>query len=327
MTQNAPVSPHDPLPTDFDGPQPGEGEPGLGESLRGFFSGTGQTLPKLVNRQWWWVSLLVLLGMAGLAKLGFWQLDRLEQRRAFNNLVAERYNQPPYDLAAGGLPADLTELEWRRVDIHGTLDYAHQIVWTNQPGPNGEAGVRLVTPLLLEDGSAVLVMRGWVPQDQADEANWPALEEPAGAPVIGLIQESETIEGAPLPTAFQRDWYRIDVPAIGAQMPYPLLPVFVRQLPEADRLYDALPSREEPIALDEGSHMSYAIQWFTFALMLGFGYIQYVRWQEERSARLRAEEALAASGATPAGPDSAGAAPAALSVSPPQAEPPPAARP
>lgn len=311
MTQNNPVSTRDTLsPADRDGLLPGEGEPGLGEGLRGFFSGIWQTLPRLVNRKWWWVTLLVLLGMALLAKLGFWQLDRLEQRRAFNTLVAERYSAPPWDLANEGLPADLAELEWRRVDVQGTLDYAHQIVLTNQPGANGEPGVRLVTPLVFDDGRAVLVMRGWVPQDQADEANWPALEEAAGTPVIGLIQESQTIEGAPVPAEFQRDWYRVDVPLIETQMPWPLLPVYIWQLPEEGRRFDALPVREVPIALDEGSHLSYAVQWFTFALIFGFGYIQFVRWQEERTARQRAEAALEA-----------------LPASAPHAETPPVARP
>ena len=36
------------------------------------------------NRQWWWTTLLVLLGIALLLRLGFWQLDRLAQRRAYN---------------------------------------------------------------------------------------------------------------------------------------------------------------------------------------------------------------------------------------------------
>jgi len=282
-------SPSPSVNVDAEGITPGEGEPGLAESLRSFFSGTLETLPKLVNRRWWWVTLLVLVGVALLVWLGFWQLDRLEQRRAFNVLVAERYAQPPYDLANNGLPADLEELEWRRVEASGTFDYSYQIVLTNQPGANGEPGVRIVTPLVFADGKAVLVSRGWVPQDQAAEENWPAIEEPSGMQVVGLIQKSQTIEGAPPPAEFQQEWYRIDVPLIATQVPYPLLPAFLMQLPESGRRFDALPVRDEPPVLDEGSHLSYSVQWFMFAIIFGFGYIQYVRWQEERSARQLAE--------------------------------------
>jgi hypothetical protein len=66
------------------------------------------------------------------------------------------------------------------------------------------------------------------------------------------------------------------------------------QLAEEGRRFDALPMRDQPPVLDEGSHLSYAIQWFAFALIFGFGYIQFVRWQEERGARIRAEESAAA---------------------------------
>ncbi|MGL4648981.1 MAG: SURF1 family protein [Caldilineaceae bacterium] len=292
MTQNSSAPyPHDaPVPDmDVDGPLPGEGEPGLGEALRGFFSGTWATLPKLLNRTWWWVTLLVLLGMAFLTWLGMWQLDRLEQRRAFNLLVAERYNQPPYDLEAQGLPASLKELEWRRVEANGAFDFEHQVILTNQPGPNGEPGVRLITPLVFGNGQAVLVSRGWVAQVEAEVDHTAAFDEPDGAQVVGLIQESQTIENAPAPEGFQREWYRLDVPAIANQMPYPLLPAFLMQLPEAGRRFDARPVRDEPPVLDEGSHLSYAIQWFMFAIIFGFGYIQYVRWQEERWVRQAAE--------------------------------------
>ena len=38
----------------------------------------------LISRQWWWVTLVVLALMALFARLGIWQLDRLEQRQAAN---------------------------------------------------------------------------------------------------------------------------------------------------------------------------------------------------------------------------------------------------
>ena len=69
-------------------------------------------------------------------------------------------------------------------------------------------------------------------------------------------------------------------------MPYELLPAFVLQLPDANQNMSDYPLRTNPVALDEGSHFSYAIQWFMFAAILGFGYIQLIRWQDERSQRL-----------------------------------------
>ncbi len=244
----------------------------------------------MFNRRWWWVTLVVILGVGFLIRLGTWQLDRLEQRRAFNTMVAERWRQTPYDLNAQGLPADLTELEFRRVQASGTFDYANQVVlkaqnWNNQPG------VLLVTPYVLDssaDGRAVLVLRGWVPLDQADPAMWPELEEAAGTPVVGLIQESQTMpNGEPVsaPGTPQREWFYLGVDAIGAQLPYALEPAYIQMLPEEGRTWQDMPIREEPLELTDGNHMSYALQWFMFAAILGFGYVQFVGYQERRFQR------------------------------------------
>lgn len=212
--------------------------------------------------------------------------------------MLERWNQEPYDVEANGLPEDLADLEWRRVEASGTWDYANQIVRTNTPGPNGEAGVMVVTPLVFESGEAILVARGWLPQELAAPELWPQTEEPEGEPVIGLINESET-NGTATRTEDPRQWYSVDIPLLKEQMPYPLMPGLIKMLPEPGRTIDTYPTRELNLMLDEGSHLSYAIQWFMFALILGFGYSQYVRLQESRDRRLAQEQE---SGAEPDAP-------------------------
>lgn len=243
---------------------------------------------KLFNRRWWWTTLLVIAGVFVLIRLGLWQLDRLDQRRAYNRMVAERWQQEPFDINTQAIPSDLTELEFRRVQAQGEFDYSEQIVLTGQ-SRDGAPGVTLVTPLVLDDNRAVLVARGWVPYNQSQPEFWPQYEEPAGAPVIGLIQESQTLPNGsppPVPDSPQVEWFTLNIDAIQPQMPYELLPVFILQLPEEGRPYTALPYREEPLRLDEGSHFSYAIQWFTFALILGVGYLFFVQSQETRERRL-----------------------------------------
>lgn len=264
----------------------------LRSTLRDIAEGTVQTLPNLVNRKWWWVTLLVVLGMAGLVRLGFWQLDRLDQRRTHNATVRARLAQEPFDLVNEPLPEDyLSVLDYRRVQAAGTFDYGNQIVLTNQPGFNGEAGIQLLTPLVFEDGRAVLVARGWVPQDLANPNEWPSLEEGSASVVTGLIQQSQAIEGQVPPTKPQVEWYGVNIPYIQKQMPYTLLPVFVLELPRAGDTGYEYPLRTYPEPLDEGSHLSYAIQWFMFAAILGFGYIQFVRLQDKRERRVAQEQA------------------------------------
>jgi len=249
------------------------------------------TIKRLFSRQWWWVTLIVIAGVVFLARLGVWQLDRLQQRREFNAMVHDRWVQDPYDISAANLPADLSELEYRRVQATGTFDYEHQIALKNQHRDN-QPGVHLITPLLLQDGRAVLVDRGWIPQADADPEAWRKYDEPAGEPIVSLIQESQLMpfgKPVPVPDAPEQAWFYVNIDAIQPQMPYDLLPFFLLQLPEENRPYDALPYREEPLRLTEGNHLSYAIQWFTFALILGFGYIQFVRLQDRRAARIQRE--------------------------------------
>jgi surfeit locus 1 family protein len=61
----------------------------------------------------------------------------------------------------------------------------------------------------------------------------------------------------------QVTWHRLDLAALRARLPYPILDIVISQTP--DSALPQMPRRREPAALDEGPHLSYAIQWFAFA--------------------------------------------------------------
>lgn len=242
---------------------------------------------KIFSRKWILFTILIVLAMVLFVRLGFWQLDRLEQKRTYNATMAERWRETPFDLNAGQLPQNLEQLEFRRIQAEGYFDYANQVILKSQLYYDAP-GIALVTPFVFADGRAILVARGWVPADQASPQAIAQLEEPAGEPVIGLIKPSQGLpNGQPStpPATPQKEWFRIDIPAIQAQMPYLLEPGWIQQLPEQGRPIDKLPIREEPMALDEGNHASYAVQWFSFALIAGFGYIMFVRYRERLALR------------------------------------------
>lgn len=259
---------------------------------------------KIFSKKWILVTILIALSMALFVWLGFWQLDRLEQKRTYNTTMAERWRQEPFDLNAEQLPQNLDDLEFRRITADGYFDYANQIIIKSQIYYDAP-GIALVTPFVFADGRAVLVARGWVPADQTAPQTLAQLEEPAGAPVLGLIKPSQAPpNGQPStpPATPQSEWFRIDIPAIQAQMPYALEPAWIQQLPETGRPIDKLPIREEPMALDEGNHMSYAVQWFSFALIAGFGYIMFVRYRERLASRPQLDSAQVTEPATQVDP-------------------------
>ena len=138
---------------------------------------------KVFSKKWIIPTILVAIGVAFLIRLGFWQLDRLDQRRAFNATVSSRWQLDPFDIVAEGLPTDLTELEYRRVEVSGTYDYDNQIILKERPR-DGAPGFIVVTPLVLEDGRAVLVARGWAPYQMSSPENWPELEESTDSPIM-----------------------------------------------------------------------------------------------------------------------------------------------
>ncbi len=226
----------------------------------------------MVSRQWIIATIAVIAGMIVLARLGFWQLDRLDQRRAQNAALAAALASAPVDLNGESLPGDLTSLKNRDAVAQGQFDFAYQGIVKLQNYQN-KPGVHLVAPLVLDDGkTAVLVNRGWVPE--AD--SYAAYNEPGALTVNGYIGLTQTLNRDSGVSAVTEElaWYRVDIEAIQAQMPYDLLPIYINQAPEAN---DAPPFRaEREVDLSEGSHMGYAIQWFIFCATLAIMYAALV---------------------------------------------------
>lgn len=236
--------------------------------------------------------------MAFMAGLGFWQIDRYEERTEYNTLVTEQWESEPFKVNVDELPADVVELEYRRISAEGTFDFENQIALNNQFFGE-QPGIQLLTPLVLANSGdgpaqAVLVARGWVSYQDSEPEEWPRFDEPAITSIMGLAQETQVLEGETPPAADERLWHRANIAWINERMPYELLPFFIYQLPEAGRMLDDVPVRinRHPMTHLRSPlmHTSYAIQWFSFALIFGFGYTQLVRIQERKAARKQNEE-------------------------------------
>lgn len=240
-------------------------------------------LKLLFSRRWWWVTLVVIVGMGVLARLGIWQLDRLDQRRAANAALREQLAVGPVSLNDPSLEtATLTEMSGREATASGRFDFSAQVLLQLQKF-EGAPGGHLIAPLRLEGREeAVLVDRGWIPEAELAPENWSKYDVAGTVTVTGTIRLSETARGVEPPSEPQQTWYRVNVDAIGRQLPYEILPIYLLQSPPAGGNV-ALPYREVvEVDLSEGPHLSYAIQWFLFALMLGGGYVYYVYRDEDR---------------------------------------------
>lgn len=244
----------------------------------------------LLTPRWIITTVVVLAAFGVMVRLGFWQLERLEQRRAFNQQVEVQMNSSALNLnqavADGSLkPEDLNRMEYRQVVARGQYRFEETVALRNQVWEN-LPGYHLLTPLYLENSdTAILVDRGWIPLDQRDPENWTQYDEPGEVVVQGRIRLAQNRRrfGAPDPTLAPGQtrldaWNAVNIERITGQVKGDLLPVFVVAEPEGENA--AMPYRMVELPdLSEGSHLGYAIQWFSFAAVLAIGYPFFVRKQ------------------------------------------------
>jgi surfeit locus 1 family protein len=202
------------------------------------------------------VVLVALVVAAVCVRLGFWQMNRLHGREQINAMLTARGAAPPVDIAH----LDPSALPYAHVTAVGTYDPGHEVILSGRSF-NDIPGNHVLTPLVLGDGTAVLVDRGWVPLDVVT----PPVTGEAAAP-SGTVR----IEGLALPPDQVTDPPPSPAPSIGTRidlgiggLPYRLLPVYV--LLSSQDPTQGSPAIVAPPTLDNGPHLSYMLQWFAFA--------------------------------------------------------------
>lgn len=225
-----------------------------------------------------WMGYLALAVVFAIAcsMLGMWQFDRRAEARAAIDIVEANYDQDPRPVTKvlPSLESYDPDQEWTPVLLHGHYLSDDQLLVRNRP-LNGRPGFEVLTPLQLDDGTVFVVNRGWVSigsrQDAPDvvpdapsgevsvvarlkdgEPRLPGRSAPAGTNQIATIQLDEVAERLDLPT------YTGAYGLVASESPEPAEAPIATIKPEPD----------------EGPHLSYALQWFVFALIgfIGLGW-------------------------------------------------------
>lgn len=226
-------------------------------------------------------TVVVLVVVVVCVRLGFWQLDRRAQRIESNAAIAERLAADPLTLTAP--PPDTTGLLHRPATARGEFDHDRSIV---QAGRSflGAPGVYVFTPLRLA-GGAILVNRGWLPAADAATVDLSMIRRVVADEVSGVLLPFPDVPAADREPGFHTRWFRLDGAGIRAQYPYEVAPVYLLETgprPTAARTarsggtgtVDPMPL--DPPALDAGPHLSYAVQWFSFAAIFLIGWTTLV---------------------------------------------------
>lgn len=208
-------------------------------------------------------TVAAILLIPAFVALGYWQLQRAEEKRVLQTEYDRRASAPPTRLDAA--PQTVQTLQFRRVIASGEYRPEHQVLIDNRVH-RGMPGYHVITPLALERGASyVLVNRGWVALGP-DRQTLPVLDTPAGTVTVagvatvphegGLRLGPDEAPGAPV-------WQRLDIERYAQRLSAPLAPVVVLLDPGSD----AGGFVRDWTRLDAGIavHQGYAFQWFALA--------------------------------------------------------------
>lgn len=240
-----------------------------------------------------WVGLLVFVVVLGTAffTLGEWQLRRLDERRAGNDIIAAHEEQPsrPYGEVFNHPITDADQ--WQRVTVTGTFDAAHQLQVRYRSNA-GRVGSEVLTPLRTTSGEILLVSRGFLVRQGMAEAPPSALPPPpAGeATVTGYVRRNENGNAAAV-TPAEGAVRLVNSESIAAWLGTPVLNGYVTALTVTPaQSGDLLPI--QPPDLNEGPHFWYSVQWFMFLAMAVVGLFWFIRSDIVKLRQQRVKEAV-----------------------------------
>jgi cytochrome oxidase assembly protein ShyY1 len=241
----------------------------------------------LVTPRWLGLCALMLAAATVMVGLGLWQLSRYHERSAINNRMdagahgaaaplGDVVPQPGGTAGKAG-PAPPVDTEWSRVTMTGRYDSSNEILVRGRT-VNDTVGFEVVTPLVLADGSAVLVDRGWVPPAPGGAMAIPdAPAAPTGQiSVAGQVHLTESRPG-PIDRRDGRiEVRRVSVGQIAGRLPYPVYGAYVlmdKQTPPADAKLVSIPVEHELAWQNAG----YVVQWWMFAGLTVVGLVWLIR--------------------------------------------------
>ena len=230
---------------------------------------------KLLSPRW----ILIHVGVVSLIffmfNLGFWQLNRLEDKKEFNSVLRANTSTPIQTLdKAVPTPWNKATDEWVRVSISGTYDSSKAVTIINR-SQDGTAGYNSAVPFTSLNNRTILVNRGFVPLVM------PTPTIPLGKiQIVGYLRASQSRTGlGPIDSteAGNTEFQRFDIPLISSNVGGGLEPMFLQLIQESPASNSPWPAIVQLPPLDEGTHFSYALQWFFFCLVAFTAWVVVIR--------------------------------------------------
>ncbi|WP_367324135.1 SURF1 family protein [Streptomyces sp. HUAS ZL42] len=250
----------------------------------------------LLSRQWVILTLVALLLIPTMIRLGFWQMHRYELRTARNQLVSDALHAKPVPAERLTSPghAVTTGERYRSVSAKGHFDTDDEVVVRRRTNSDDEIGFHVLTPFVLTDGKVLLVDRGWIPAG-ASQTAYPEVPAPPRGEitVTGRLMPDETTAASgikDLKDLPDRQIMLINSEQEARRLGVRVLGGYIAQTaPEPKG--DTPELLGSPGMEDAALNYAYAIQWWLFSAAVPVGWVVLAR----REARDRAEAAAKAS--------------------------------
>ncbi|MGC5033116.1 SURF1 family protein [Micromonospora sp. DT229] len=245
----------------------------------------------LLTPRWLGILALTLVAATVMVLLGNWQLDRYRGRTAINERIDAGLRMAAVPLRdalpapTGGPgtvgPPPAEERTFTRVTLTGRYD-TDNTVFVRGRTVDTKVGFEVLTPLVLTDGTAVVVNRGWIPPAPGGALAQPVLPTtPTGEVTVeGRVRASESGDAKVSRREGRLESRRVSLPQLAPQLPYPLHGGYVlldEQTPAADPVFKAVPVGHA----NNWQNLGYVVQWWIFGGMTVFGF----GWVARREAR------------------------------------------
>lgn len=217
----------------------------------------------MIKRTFILPSILIALTLWGLLSLGFWQLERADEKRVIQSSIIQAQSIPAKIVTQVDA---LMQKEYHQVLLKGHYDNSKQFIYDNQI-VNSNAGYYVLTPFVLEDKTAILVNRGFIPWhgNRYKLANI-TVSETNGTIQVMLVKPRERIEFQQHNnTTFPMLIQSLNIDRLSQLSNYQLVPMLARLDIKSD---NGFYRKWQPFYGSIDKHLGYAIQWFLMAIVL-----------------------------------------------------------
>lgn len=212
----------------------------------------------------WFMIVLAAVFILLFTRLGFWQIERSEEKRVMLQAEAALAKQEP-------LLWDVTQhvpLQYQRIKAHG--HYLPDIFFLDNQHQQHQFGYDVLSPLVLQDGSVVLIDRGWVPGDST-RRTLPQIDTPKDTiQILGHVyfpSQNQWILGPAIEQKEQKIAVLelLDTKIVTQVLQKKVYPFIIRL--GKDENYGFV-RQWAIVSMPPERHLAYALQWFAMALAI-----------------------------------------------------------